>query len=76
MSVRNRTDWARHIDQIIRSQHYTWLAEGLAGEPPKEAVVEIVTNLMHLCKREGLSWEAVVEQSLAQCEREEYALAP
>ena len=76
MSVRNRINWAHHIDQIIRTQHYTRLAEGLAGEPPEEVVVEIVADLMHLCKRQGISWQALVEQSLALYEREEYALAP
>ena len=75
MSVRNRTDWARHVDQIIRSQHYTWLAEGLGGDPPEKALVDITTDIMHICKREGISWVTLVEQSQAQFDEEECALA-
>lgn len=71
MSVRNRTDWSRHIDQIRRSQHYTWLGEGLAGAPPREALLEILADIRHLCRREGLSWDELVEDSATLCDREE-----
>ena len=66
-----RQDWDRHIDQVIRSQHYTRLAEGLAGKPPAEALTDIVTDIMHICARQGMSWETLVIRSRAQFEREE-----
>jgi hypothetical protein len=66
-----REGWNRHIDQIVRSQHYTWLAEGLAGKPVSEALTHIVTDIMHICVRQGMSWETLVTRSRAQFEREE-----
>ena len=74
MSARNRVDWDRHVDQIIRSKHYTWLGEGLAGAPAAQALTDIVTDIMHLCSREGISWDALVMRSRAQFEREEARL--
>jgi hypothetical protein len=71
MSIRNRDSWDRHVDQIIRSQHYTWLAEGLGGQPLSIALTDIVTDIMHICARQGMSWENVVTRSRAQFEREE-----
>ena len=71
MSANNRDGWDRHIDQVIRSQHYTRLAEGLAGKPPSEALTDIVADIMHLCARQGMSWENIVTRSRAQFEREE-----
>ena len=38
MSGRRNSEWSQHIDQIIRSRHYTWLAEGLGGEEPESAL--------------------------------------
>lgn len=75
MSVRNRDNWDRHVDQIIRSQHYTWLGEGLAGEAPNAALTDILTDIMHICTRQGMSWENLVARSRAQFEREEAELA-
>lgn len=75
MSVHNREGWDRHIDQIIRSQHYTWLAEGLGGQPPSEALTDIVTDIMHICARQGMSWEHLVTRSRSQFEREEAQVA-
>ena len=71
MSAHGREGWDRHIDQVIRSQHYTWLAEGLAGQPLSEALTSIVADIMHICAREGMSWETLVARSRAQFEREE-----
>jgi hypothetical protein len=71
MSIRNRDSWDRHVDQIIRSQHYTWLAEGLGGQPVSVALTDIVTDIMHICARQGMSWENLVTRSRAQFEREE-----
>ena len=75
MSVRNRSDWANHIDRVIRSQHYTWLGEGLGGEPLERALVDIMADIMHICARQGMSWEQLLARSRAQFEREEAAVA-
>jgi hypothetical protein len=72
MSVRTRSNWSRHIDQVIRSQHYTWLGEGLGGAPPEEALVDIATDMRHICERQGISWEALLEKSRKQFEQEEF----
>lgn len=71
MSAHNREGWDRHIDQVVRSQHYTRLAEGLAGKPLSEAMTDIVADIMHICARQGMSWETLVTRSRAQFEREE-----
>ncbi len=71
MSARNRSIWNRHVDQVVRSQHYTWLGEGLAGEPLAEALTDIICDMMHICARQGLSWDQLVARSRAQFEREE-----
>jgi hypothetical protein len=71
MSARKRVQWDRHVDQVVRSQHYTWLGEGLAGEPPAEALTDILCDIMHICARQGMSWEQLVARSRAQFEREE-----
>jgi len=71
MSARNRARWDRHVEQVIRSQHYTWLGEGLAGEPLSEALTDIMSDIMHICARQGMSWEQLLARSRAQFEREE-----
>jgi hypothetical protein len=75
MSARSRTHWDRHVDQVIRSQHYTWLGEGLAGEPLAGALTDIMADIMHICARQGMSWEQLLARSRAQFEREEAAVA-
>lgn len=76
MSDVTRADWSRHIEQVLRSKHYTWLAEGLGGAPVYEALIAITADLMHICHRAGLSWEQLEARSLALCEREEAELRP
>lgn len=71
MSAHSREGWNRHIDQVIRSQHYTWLAEGLAGQPLSLALTDIVADIMHICARQGMSWDNLVTRSRAQFDREE-----
>ena len=71
----NRKGWDRHVDQVVRSQHYTWLGEGLAGQPLSPALTDIVTDIMHICARQGVSWETLVTRSRAQFEREEAELS-
>ncbi len=71
MYSRIRDDWSRHIDEIIRSKHYTWLGLGLGGEPVEDALVTLVADIMHICKRRGISFEELIEQSRAKFEEEE-----
>jgi hypothetical protein len=71
MMTSPRGDWSRHIDQILRSKHYTWIAEGLGGCPVDAALVSITTDLMHMCQRSGLSWEQIVAESERLCTDEE-----
>ena len=71
MTTSPRGDWSRHIDQILRSKHYTWIAEGLGGRPLDAALVSITTDLMHMCQRSGLSWDQIVAESERLCADEE-----
>ena len=71
MSNRNRGGWKKHIEQIIRSQHYTWIGEGLVGEPLAVALTDMMTDIMHICARQGMSLEQLIARSRAQYEREE-----
>jgi hypothetical protein len=71
MSDRNRAGWKNHIEQIIRSQHYTWIGEGLGGEPLAEALTDMMADIMHICAHQGMSWDQLVTRSRAQFEREE-----
>jgi hypothetical protein len=71
MSVRNRAYWDRNVDQVIRSQHYTRLGEGLAGEPANAALTDILADVMHICVRQRMSWETLVARARAQFEHEE-----
>ena len=75
MFANDRTHWNRHIEQIIRSKHYTWLGEGFGGEPLAEALTNMMTDVMHICARQGLSWHTLASRSRAQFEREEAQLA-
>jgi hypothetical protein len=56
---------------MIRSNRYNRIGEGLAGAPLDEALVEIATDMMHLCKREGIEWESVLKRARTMFEREE-----
>lgn len=70
-----RSHWASHIDQIRRSGHYTWLGEGLAGQPTEMALTDILADIRHLCVREGLSFDSLVRNSREQFEHEESTIA-
>ena len=76
MTVVTRADWSRHIEQVLRSKHYTWIADGLAGAPVDEALVAITADLMHICHRSGLSWEELAARGQRLCEREETEQRP
>jgi hypothetical protein len=69
--IRNRAQWNERVDQVIRSRHYTWLGEGLGGEVPAVALGDILTDVMHICARQGIRWEDLVSRSRAEFEAEE-----
>lgn len=71
MVAHTRQNWSKQINQVIRSHHYSWLAEGLSGLPLEDALVDITTDILHICKRQGISWETVLSKSQALYEREE-----
>ncbi len=72
----DRRNWSDNVDDVIRSKHYTWMGMGLGGEPLEEAMQALTADIMHLCQRRGISWEHLVEKSLAQFEQEEHDLLP
>jgi hypothetical protein len=67
----NREHWLDHVQQVVRSRHYTWLPEGLGGEPVGAAMTYLVTDIMHICKLANISFEEVLSASRAQFEEEE-----
>ena len=70
-----RSHWSRKIADVIRSRHYTWLGQGLGGAPVDEAMVTLTTDVMHICKRQGIDIGWLIEQSKAKFEQEELAIA-
>ncbi len=71
MPAQFRRHWSRQIDDVIRSKHYTWLGLGLGGHPVDEAMVELTAKIMHICRRCGIDWQRIVEDSQARVEQEE-----
>lgn len=70
-----RRNWYRKIEDVIRSRHYTWLGQGLGGAPVAEAMVALTTDVMHVCKRQGIDINWLIAQSKAEFEQEETSLA-
>lgn len=75
MPNRFRQNWYRKIADVIRSRRYTWLGQGLGGAPIDEAMVSLTTDVMHICKRQGIDVGWLLEQSKAKFEQEERAIA-
>ncbi len=71
----DRRNWSQDLDEVIRSRHYTWLGLGLGGEAIEDAMTVVIADIMHICQRRGIPWEAIVEKSRKQFEREERELA-
>ncbi len=67
----DRENWLEHVENVIRSRHYTWLPEGLGGEPVDVAMTYLTTDIMHVCKRAGISWSDVLAEAEARFAREE-----
>ena len=70
-----RQNWPKRIDGIIRSRHYTWIGDGLAGDSIPDALSEIVSDAMNICRREGIDWQTIVETGQRQFDAEEARLA-
>ncbi len=70
MSV-ERDNWLEHVEGVVRSRHYTWLPEGLAGEPVDVAMTYLLTDIRHVCRRVGVSFDELLERSLRQYVSEE-----
>lgn len=70
-----RRNWYRKIADVIRSRHYTWLGLGLGGAPVDVAMVTLTTDVMHVCKQQGIDINWLMEQSKAKFEQEEQSLA-
>ena len=52
----NRSNWLDDVQAVIRSRHYSWLPEGLGGEPVEVAMTYLLTDILHVCKRTGASF--------------------
>ena len=66
--------WRRHLDRVVRSRHYTWLAEGLGGKPLDEAMVTLLADIRHACEQNGVEWEEVLQESERQVRLERQEL--
>ena len=66
-----RENWSRHVADIIRSRHYTWIAEGLAGLPPREALTQILTDVMHICREQDIEFDDLLAECQEHCDAEE-----
>ncbi|MCA9114733.1 MAG: hypothetical protein KDA79_06570 [Planctomycetaceae bacterium] len=67
--------WYQHLDRVVRSRHYTWLAEGLGGRPLDEAATTLLTDLRHVCEQNGVDWNTVLEDSARQFAVEQQKLS-
>jgi hypothetical protein len=67
----DRSHWLEDVEAVIRSRHYSWIPEGLGGEPVDVAMTYMLADIMHVCQRTGVSFESVLEQSRKQFREEE-----
>lgn len=67
----DRSHWLDDVRAVIRSRHYNWLPEGLAGEPVDIAMTYLLTDIMHICQRTGATFESILEQAREQFQDEE-----
>ena len=72
MSV-NREHWLHHVKGVLRSRHYTWLPQGLGGEPAEDAMTYLATDIMHICKLAGVPFDRVLERARGKFDEEEAA---
>lgn len=67
----DREDWLQHVRDVLRSRHYQWLPEGLGGQPVDVAMTYLLTDIRHVCRLAGISFNDVLEESREQFLREE-----
>lgn len=67
----DRKNWLEEVDAVIRSRHYTWLPEGLGGEPVDVAMTYMLTDIMHICQRTAVSFDQVLEIARKKFREEE-----
>ncbi len=65
-----RRNWQQRVRNVIRSRHYQWLAECRDGDPVEDVVRDVATDLMHICREQGLSWEDLLARGRQQYEVE------
>lgn len=75
MNRTSRRNWTRKVDQVIRSRHYGWLAEARDGDPIEDVITDVTADVMHICKRKGISIEELIRRSKQQFEAEEQGVA-
>ncbi len=75
LSMNQRRNWQQRVRNVIRSRHYQWLAECRDGDPVEDVVRDVATDLMHICREQGLSWENLLAQSERQFELESREVA-
>lgn len=61
--------------QILRSRHYTRIAEGLAGATPNVALLEILTDIVQICDHRGISFAGLIHESRERISKEKSAAA-
>ncbi len=71
----DRRKWMHHAEEVIRSRHYTWLPQGLGGEPVEVAMTYLLTDIMHVCKLAETSFEDVLQASRRKFHEEELQAA-
>ncbi len=69
----DRKHWLQHVKDVVRSRHYTWLPQGLGGEPAEDAMTYLATDIMHICKLTGVPFDQVLERARRKFEEEEAA---
>lgn len=69
-----RENWLDHVEDVIRSRHYTWIPSGLGGESVDEAMSWLITDIMHICKRSGADWDGVLARGRQRFQQEETEL--
>lgn len=67
----DRTKWMDHVEQVVRSRHYSWLPSGLGGEPVDVAMTCLVTDIMHICKLTDTPFDAVLAAAQKRFDSEE-----
>ncbi len=73
----DRLHWQQHVESVVRSRHYTWLAEGLGGEPTELAMRCLLADIMHVCQQSGIHWDTLLDEAREQyhCENDQPVLA-